>query len=125
LIGPYQLLYQRRNPVNLSLRRDVGIWAGITGCIHVVCVLLTSTRSNIVYLFLRPKVQGPGYDLLLTPQGISNNVGLVATFILIVLLVLSNDISLRYFRGKRWKLLQRFNYGLVVLAFIHTVLYQR
>jgi methionine sulfoxide reductase heme-binding subunit len=125
LIGPYKLLYQRRNPVNLDGRRDVGIWAGINGCIHVICVFLIHTRGDLVYLFLRPKVQGSGYDLLLTPQGISNNIGLVATFILILLLVISNDISLKYFKGKRWKLLQRFNYGLVVLAFIHTILYQR
>jgi len=125
LIGPVKLLQRSRNPVNLNLRRDVGIWAGINGVIHVICVLLTRTRGDIVYLFLRPKAQGIGYDLLLTPQGISNNVGLVATFILVLLLVISNDISLKYFKGKRWKLLQRFNYGLVVLAFIHTILYQR
>jgi len=91
----------------------------------VAAVFLARTRGDLIYLFLRPKAQGVGYDLLMTPQGISNNVGLAATFILILLLVLSNDILLRYFKGKRWKLLQRFNYGLVVLAFIHTILYQR
>src|SRR5690349_14321521 len=125
LIGPYKLLYRRRNPVNLNLRRDVGIWAGINGLIHVGAVFLAQTRGDIIYLFLRPKSQGIGYDLSLSPQGISNNLGLVATFILILLLVLSNDITLKYFKGRRWKFLQRFNYGLVVLAFIHTVLYQR
>ena len=125
LIGPYKLLCQRRNPVNLNLRRDVGIWAGINGCIHVLCVLLARTRSNLIYLFLRPKLQGVGYDLLLSPQGMSNNLGLLATFILILLLVLSNDIALKTFKGKHWKRLQRFNYGLVILAFIHTILYQR
>ncbi|MBA3870077.1 MAG: ferric reductase-like transmembrane domain-containing protein [Anaerolineae bacterium] len=125
LIGPYKLLYLRKNPVNLDLRRDVGIWAGINGCLHVAAVLLARTRGDVIFLFLRPKPQGVGYDLLMSPQGISNNLGLVATFILILLLVLSNDISLKYFKGKRWKFLQRFNYGLVVLAFIHTVLYQR
>jgi DMSO/TMAO reductase YedYZ heme-binding membrane subunit len=125
LIGPYKLLYRRKNPVNLNFRRDVGIWAAINGCIHVAAVLLTRTRGDVVYLFLHPKAQGVGYDLLMSPQGISNNLGLVATFILILLLVLSNDITLKYFKGKRWKFLQRFNYGLVVLAFIHTVLYQR
>jgi sulfoxide reductase heme-binding subunit YedZ len=125
LIGPYKLLYRRRNPVNLNLRRDIGIWAGINGLVHVAAVFLARTRGDIVYLFLRPKPQGIGYDLSLSPQGISNNLGLVATFILILLLVLSNNITLKYFKGKRWKFLQRFNYGLIVLAFIHTVLYQR
>lgn len=125
LIGPYKLLYQRRNPVNLNFRRDIGIWAGITGCIHVVAAIAGQTRGNILYLFLRPKPQGVGYDLLLSPSGISNNIGLLATFILVVLLVISNDISLRYFKGKRWKFLQRFNYLLAVLVFIHTVLYEQ
>lgn len=125
LIGPYKLLFQRRNPVNLSFRRDVGIWAGITGCIHVIFAIAGRTRGNILYLFLRPKSQGAGYDLLLSPSGISNNIGLIATFVLVMLLVMSNDISLRYFKGKRWKFLQRFNYLLAVLVFIHTVLYEQ
>jgi sulfoxide reductase heme-binding subunit YedZ len=123
-IGPYKLLRQRKNPVNLDLRRDVGIWAGITGCIHVVCAILMATRGNIIFLFLRPKPEGSGYDLLLTPAGIGNNIGLFATVVLILLLVLSNDYSLKKLKGRRWKFLQRFNYGLAVLAFIHTVLYQ-
>ncbi len=125
LIGPFKLFQQRRNPVNLNFRRDVGIWAGLTGCIHVICVLIIRVRGSIIYLFLKPKPRGVGYDLLTTPQGISNNIGLIATLILIMLLALSNDYTLKYFKGKRWKLLQRFNYGLVVLAFIHTILYQR
>lgn len=125
LIDPYKLLSRRKNPVNLNLRRDVGIWAGITGCIHVIAAIAMTTRGNIVYLFLRPKPEGVGYNLLLSPTGVSNNIGLVATVILVILLILSNDYFLIKLKGKRWKFLQRFNYGLAILAFIHTVLYQR
>ncbi len=125
LIGPYKLLWRRKNPVNLNLRRDVGIWAGITGCIHVIAAIAMTTRGNLLYLFLRPKPEGVGYNLLLSPTGVSNNIGLVATIILVILLVLSNDYFLITLKGKRWKFLQRFNYGLAILAFIHTVLYQR
>ncbi|MBI1281888.1 MAG: hypothetical protein GC179_27430 [Anaerolineaceae bacterium] len=125
LIGPYRLLWRKKNPVNINLRRDVGIWAGITGCIHVIAAIAMTTRGNIVYLFLRPKAEGIGYNLLLSPAGVSNNIGLVATIILVILLVLSNDYFLIKLKGKRWKFLQRFNYGLAVLAFIHTVLYQQ
>lgn len=39
LIGPLSLLRWRRNPVNIDLRRDIGIWAGIAGCLHVLLVL--------------------------------------------------------------------------------------
>lgn len=125
LIGPFKLLHQKRNPVNLNSRRDIGIWAGITGCIHVVCILIARVRGSVIYLFLKPKAKGTGYDLLVTPQGISNNLGLVATLIIIFLLLLSNDYALRSFKGNRWKFLQRFNYGLVVLVFFHTAIYQR
>jgi sulfoxide reductase heme-binding subunit YedZ len=125
LIGPYKLLSQKKNPVNINLRRDVGIWAGITGCIHVVAAIAMSTRGNILYLFLRPKPEGPGYNLLLSPTGVSNNIGLAATVILVALLIISNNYFLIKFKGKRWKFLQRFNYGLAIFAFIHTVLYQR
>jgi len=125
LIGPYKLLWRKKNPVNINLRRDVGIWAGITGCIHVIAAIAMTTRGNILYLFLRPKPEGVGYSLLLSPAGVSNNVGLIATVILVALLIISNDYFLIQLKGKRWKFLQRFNYGLAILAFIHTVLYQR
>src|SRR5215210_701616 len=36
LIGPLNLLRQRRNPVNINLRRDTGIWSGITALLHVL-----------------------------------------------------------------------------------------
>src|SRR5829696_8393886 len=39
LIGPIYLLRKRFNPVNIDLRRDTGIWAGITGVLHVVFAL--------------------------------------------------------------------------------------
>ncbi|HEX2622558.1 MAG TPA: hypothetical protein VHL11_20500, partial [Phototrophicaceae bacterium] len=35
-IGTIKLFLQRRNPVNLYIRRDLGIWAGFTGIIHVI-----------------------------------------------------------------------------------------
>src|SRR4051794_247488 len=36
LLGPLQLRRRGRNPVNLPLRRDVGIWSGLTGGLHVL-----------------------------------------------------------------------------------------
>jgi sulfoxide reductase heme-binding subunit YedZ len=122
LIGPVQLLYQSRNPVNLDLRRDIGIWAGITGCIHVMFGLQIHMNGRILNYFIQ--TTGRGYRLLLNAFGISNHLGLLATVILIMLLVLSNDISLKRLKGKRWKLLQRFNYLLALLVFVHTFLYQ-
>jgi DMSO/TMAO reductase YedYZ heme-binding membrane subunit len=47
-----------------------------------------------------------------------------ATLLLIVLLALSNTVSLRVLKGKRWKQLQRLTYPLALLAVAHTFGYQ-
>lgn len=123
LIGPLHLLRSRRNPVNIDLRRDVGIWAALTGCLHVLLVL----RGNIgdgeaLLYFLRRGCCG--YTPLLTIYGLSNDAGLFATVLLLLLLVTSNTLSLRLLKGKRWKLLQRLTYLLIALAVAHTLGYQ-
>lgn len=120
LIGPINLLRQRFNPVNIDLRRDTGIWAGITGCLHVVFALLLHDRGNLLAFFFNPRGR-----LLLSPAGASNWIGLAATAILVALLLLSNQLSMRWLKGKRWKHLQRLNYVLAALIVIHTLLYQR
>jgi sulfoxide reductase heme-binding subunit YedZ len=122
IIGPFKLLSQRRNPVNIDLRRDVGIWAGITGCLHVVFGLQLHQNGNIVMYFLEPSPHG--YRLLRNLFGLSNDLGLIGTIIMVALLVISNDLSLHKLKGKRWKLLQRGNYLLAALALAHTFGYQ-
>lgn len=34
LVGPWNVLHGRRNPVSFDLRRDMGIWAGIMALLH-------------------------------------------------------------------------------------------
>ena len=36
LIGPWNVLRARANPVSIDLRRDVGIWAGVLAIVHSV-----------------------------------------------------------------------------------------
>jgi methionine sulfoxide reductase heme-binding subunit len=123
LIGPLNLLRVRRNPVNLDLRRDIGIWAAITGCWHVLLVLrgIIPTGQALGY-FLRTGCCGTSF--LLNVFGISNDVGLFAFLILMLLLALSDTLSLRVLKGKWWKRLQRLTYLLAVLAVAHTLGYQ-
>jgi sulfoxide reductase heme-binding subunit YedZ len=120
VIGPLNFARKRTNPVNINLRRDTGIWAGITGCLHVVFALRLHHRGIVLAYFFNPRGK-----LLLNPAGTSNWIGLVATILLVLLLLLSNQLSLRWLKGKRWKQIQRLNYVLAVLAFVHTLLYQR
>lgn len=119
LIGPINLLRQRFNPVNLDLRRDVGIWSGITAVLHVVSALVDRSRGSILRFFF-----GRDGLPLINLTGASNWIGAGATVLIVLLLVISSDLSLTRLKGKRWKRLQRLNYALAVLVFLHTFLYQ-
>lgn len=123
IIGPVNLLFKRRNPVNIDLRRDIGIWAGITGLVHVVFSFQVFQNGDILAYFLGKSPTGYSFP---TPDlfTFSNYVGLIGTLIMAALLITSNQLSLRYLKGKRWKFLQRFNYPLAVLVAIHTFGYQ-
>lgn len=124
LVGPFNLLFQRSNPVNIDLRRDLGIWAGIMGCWHVLLVLRgILPRGEFLLYFLRQNGRG-GYEPLWTIFGLSNDTGLFATVLLCLLLALSNTYSLRKLKGKRWKQLQRLTYLLLILVVVHTFGYQ-
>ncbi len=121
IIGPINLLRSRRNPVNIDLRRDVGIWAAIAGCWHVLLVFRgTVLNGQILQYFL----QANGLGLQLNVYGLSNDSGLFATLLLLLLLALSNAASLRFLKGKWWKRIQRLTYLLAVLAIAHTFGYQ-
>ena len=123
LIGPLNLLRLRHNPVNLDLRRDVGIWAGIAGCLHVLLVLQgTLLNGQLLLYFMQEGCCG--YIPQLNVYGISNDFGLFATLILLLLLTLSNTVSLRVLKGKQWKRLQRLNYLLALFAVVHTFGFQ-
>lgn len=121
LIGPWRLLRgQRRTPVNINLRRDIAIWAGIAGLLHVVFGFQVHMGGNILHYFFLPDSHMPQIN----PFGASNALGLAATVLLALLLILSNDLSVRLLRGKRWKAIQRLNYPLFALVVLHTWGYQ-
>ncbi len=124
VMSPVYLLRdsRKRNPVNVMLRRDIGIWAGFTGLAHVITGFTVHFGPAILPYFVRYTENG--YRLLGNPFGWANHTGLAATLILSALLLTSNNRALKWLRGPRWKALQRWNYALVVLVFVHTVLYQ-
>jgi sulfoxide reductase heme-binding subunit YedZ len=121
IIGTVQMWREKRNrnPVNLYARRDTGIWAGLAGIAHVVL----GFQVHLGGVILRYFVDDSG-NVRTDLFGASNYTGLIAVLILILLLVLSNDLSMRVLKGSRWKLLQRFNYGLFAFTLIHTFGYQ-
>jgi sulfoxide reductase heme-binding subunit YedZ len=123
MIGPWNVLRARANPVSSDLRRDVGIWAGIVGIVHAAV-------GQFVHLRGRPwlyYIYGPGehhhgmrHDLF----GLANYTGAIGVVLLAALFAMSNDLSLRRFGARRWKQLQRWNYAVFALVAVHSFAFQ-
>lgn len=105
-------------PVSSDLRRDIGIWCAVFSLIHVAFGLNVHLKSWTQYF--RDDSGGLRTDAF----GLTNYLGVTATMVVFVLLATSNDISLRYFKSRRWKAIQRWNYVFVFLVAAHGLVYQ-
>ena len=120
-LGPWNLLRRRPNPVSSDLRRDLGIWAGILAILHTAVGLTVHLRGRMWMYFFKH----------LHPLAIQNNkfgaanfLGLASALLFLVLLAISNDISLRALGLQRWKSIQRWTYAAAILAVAHGILFQ-
>jgi sulfoxide reductase heme-binding subunit YedZ len=123
-IGPLNVLRSRPNPVSTNLRRDVAIWAGIVSLAHLVAGLRVHMIGNMEQYFLFPPEWTMPIPIRFDPFGLANWTGLIAGVILLLLLALSNDLSLRRLGSTRWKAVQRWSYWAGGLVIAHGVLYQ-
>lgn len=123
ILGPVKMLFQQRIPKSFDLRRDAGIWCGIVGLLHVIIGLQVHMGNPWLYFFLKdpfPQKLVLRGDLF----GFANYTGLIATVIILLLLLISNDLSIKKLGSKRWKALQRWNYGLFGLVVAHSIAFQ-
>ncbi|MEB3165817.1 MAG: hypothetical protein VKO65_04030 [Cyanobacteriota bacterium] len=123
-IGPWSILRGRPNPLSSALRRDVGIWAGGLGLLHVVAGLQVHFRGHPVRYFLSAAQAHQPFPLpRLDAFGIANHLGLIAALLLIPLLASSNNAAPRRLGPRRWKGLQRSSYAVMLLVIAHGILY--
>lgn len=122
LIGPFNLLFKRINPVSTYFRRDIGITGGVLAVIHSVAGLFVHLRgSNWKYFLNKTEL---GFSVRLDDFGLANYTGLISALIIIVLLVTSNDFSFRKLNPFVWKNIQRLAYLAFLFAIIHSVYYK-
>lgn len=123
LTGPLNVLRGRPNPVSTDLRRDIGIWAGLLSVAHFLVGWQVHMKHR--YLYWLREVKGTDELVVRTDLfGFANHTGLIAVLVALLLLALSNDLSLRRLGTSRWKGLQRWNYALLALVLAHGVAYQ-
>ena len=123
-IGPWNLLRGNRAPVSTDLRRDVGIWTGILGIFHTAIGFCVHLRGRPWLYFVYQRSEGHTFPIRHDIFGFANATGLIATIVLLLLFVTSNDYALRRLGTPRWKQLQRWNYVLFAFVFLHTFAYQ-
>jgi methionine sulfoxide reductase heme-binding subunit len=120
-LGPWNTLCRRPNPVSFHLRRDVGIWAGLLALLHTGVGLTVHLRGRMWMYFLK---QRHPLKLQTGLFGSANDLGLISALLFLMLLAISNDLSLRSLGVERWKSLQRWTYAAVGLAIAHGILFQ-
>ncbi|MFA4134428.1 MULTISPECIES: ferric reductase-like transmembrane domain-containing protein [unclassified Brevibacillus] len=140
LIGPLQSwLPAGWITISLSIRRDIGIWAGLTGLLHVILVLVlfeNEPRLMIIHENRSEKADGwlglffvassdptmwPSPNWTLT--GVANYLGLFAFFILLALWLTSSELAKKWLGGSSWKRLHLANPWLFVIVLFHGLIY--
>lgn len=122
MTGALHVIRKRPNPVSSDLTRDIGIWAGLVSLAHVVFGFQRHFAGKIWLYFVTGEPDFP--YVRFGWFGIANYSGLIATLILVLLFVTSNDWSLRRLGTKKWKQWQRWNYGLFILVALHGIMYR-
>jgi sulfoxide reductase heme-binding subunit YedZ len=118
-LGPWNVLRGRANPVSFDLRRDIGIWAGMMALVHTAIGLNVHLRGRM-WLYFVDEHHHVRQDWF----GFGNYTGFAAALLFLLLLALSNDLSLRRLGRKQWKSLQRWTYAAVILTILHAIAYQ-
>jgi sulfoxide reductase heme-binding subunit YedZ len=124
MIGPLNVLRASSNPLSTYLRRDIGIVAAILALVHTILGLQVHFGGDFLQYFLRRTSTGDVGGIRLDAFGYANHFGLLATLIILMLVAISNNLSLRNLGPATWKAMQRWLYVGAVLVIVHALLYQ-
>jgi sulfoxide reductase heme-binding subunit YedZ len=119
LVGPLNLLLRRANPLSSYLRRDLGTWVVIVGALHVVLAFREAYRGAFSFVGFFVADAAP----ITSSFGIGNWTGLAALAVGAGLLAISTTRAVRELGPARWKSLQRLNYTVFGLVFVHATCY--
>ena len=124
VIGPRRAIVSGRATLNSHLRRDLAIWAGVAGLIHLVAG--TGESMNPVYIATFVAPAGDTTTLALRNELFTwgTIIGLAIGVLLLMPLALSSDRALRRIGARWWKRLQRSSYVVFALTVGHALAFQ-
>jgi glycine betaine catabolism B len=94
-------------PQLIVVRRALGLWGFIYACIHLALYIGLDRGMNL----------DSAFEEIVKRRYLQ--VGIVAILLMAPLAITSNDAMLRRIGGKRWKLLHRLAYVVIVLGVLH------
>lgn len=124
LVGPLHALRTGRVQLNHLLRRDLGIWSAVTGLAHLALSFRISMTPEYMQLYVYGTEAWPAPELRRRLYGWAVIGSLVVAALFLLLLLLSNNLALRWLGPVWWKRLQRTSYVAFVLTIAHSVIFQ-
>ncbi len=123
-VGPLIVRRTGTAPLNIYLRRDIGIWSALTGLVHFFVGVDQSMSPAYLgrYVETTEGLVSPELGRQLFAWG--SIAGLVVALLVLLLLGLSNDRMLRRLGAKRWKRLQRSAYWAFAFTIAHGLAFQ-
>lgn len=121
VIGSINLILKRNNPLSSYFRRDIGIYGGLLAIVHSVTGLFVHMRGKMWTYFLNQTEQG--ITIRLDHFGIANYTGLLSALLILLLIITSNDYSIKILNPKNWKNMQRITYLMFAIVLLHSVYY--
>ncbi len=90
MIGPWNWLRRRPNPISSDLRRDVGIWAGFLSVLHTAIGQCVHLRGRPwLYYFYGPTEHHHSFPIRHDAFGTANYTGAISALLVLALLATS------------------------------------
>lgn len=124
LIGPINARASGRPVGNSHLRRDIGIWAGLTGLLHFFLANALAMNYSYLELFVDNAARAPTAAIRMQLYTAGTILGYVVAVVFLLLMVLSSDFMLRKVGMRWWKRLQRLSYLIFAATVAHAFMFQ-
>ena len=124
LIGPWYVAVNGRASANIYLRRDIGIWAALSGLVHFFLANVLAMNYEYLGIFVENAAAPPSAEVRGELYAWGTISGYVVAVFFLVLLGLSSDRTLRFIGLKWWKRIQRISYVVFILTCAHGFAFQ-
>lgn len=123
-VGPLRAIRSDPLVLNIYLRRDIGIWAALTGLVHLFVATELSMSQRYMQLFVNISTDTLSDVMRAELFSWGSITGFLVGIFVLLLLCLSNDKILRSIGATWWKRLQRLAYPAFVLTVLHGLAFQ-